>query len=181
MTDVNGSAERPAPTRTTHAQRGPRRPLGAGFLLAQVGALGARLFAARIAPLGLSPAQSGLIRMIAHEPGRSQNALAEQLGVRPSRVVVLLDELETSSLVERRRHPTDRRQRVVHLTDDGTAALAGLTRAAADHEDELCRALSPDDRRTLADLLGQIAADHGLTPGVHPGYAPPTADPRPQH
>jgi DNA-binding MarR family transcriptional regulator len=148
----------------------PRRPTGAGFLLAQVGALGARLFAARLAPLGLTPPQSGLLRAIVRDPGRSQNALAEQLGVRPSRLVVLVDELEGAGLVERRAHATDRRQRAVHLTEQGRAAMGKLAAVAADHEDELCRALDAEDRRRLVDLLGRIAADHDLTPGVHPGY-----------
>ena len=147
-----------------------RHPTGAGFLLAQVGALGARLFAARIAALGLRPPQSGLLRAIAREPGRSQNEIADQLGVAPSRVVVLVDELEADGLVERQHSRTDRRRRVVQLTDKGRAAMAGLVGAAADHEDELCAPLSPDQRRTLAELLETIATHHGLAPGVHPGF-----------
>lgn len=147
-----------------------RRPDGAGFLLAQVGAHGARLFATRVAPLGLTPARSGLMRAIARGPGRSQSALAEHLGVRPSRLVVLVDELAEAGLVERRPHATDRRQRAVHLTEEGEATMAKLGLAAVDHEDELCRALDAGERRQLAALLGRIAGDHGLTPGVHPGY-----------
>jgi DNA-binding MarR family transcriptional regulator len=140
-----------------------RHPVGAGLLLAQVGALGARLFAARIAPLGLTPPQGALLRAVTREPGSSQNDLAERVGVRPSRLVVLVDELEGAGLVERRRHATDRRQRAVHPTDAGRETMAKLVLAAADHEDELCRALSPDDRLVLVALLGRIAEDHGLS------------------
>jgi hypothetical protein len=34
----------------------------------------------------------------------------------------------------------------------------------------MCAALRDDERTTLRSLLARIAADHGLTPGVHPGY-----------
>ncbi len=169
-TGPGGNEARSAPPK---ARRAGRRPTGAGFRLAQVGALGARLFAARIAPLGLTPAQSGLLRAIAREPGRSQNALAEHLAVRPSRLVVLIDELESTGLVERRRHHSDRRQRAVHLTDGGEEAMTRLVRASAAYEEELCRALSPEERDQLAELLGRIAADHDLPSGVHPGHADP--------
>jgi DNA-binding MarR family transcriptional regulator len=146
-----------------------RRPTGAGFLVAQVGALGSRLFGDRLAGIGLTLPQSALMRAIAREPGRSQQALAEHLDVGPSRLVVLIDELERAGVVERRPHPTDRRQRAVHLTDAGRARMRELVVAAADHEDELCRSLDPDDRARLRELLGRIATDHGLRPGVHPG------------
>ena len=146
-----------------------RRPTGTGLLVAQVGALGSRLFGERVAAMGLTLPQSALLRAIAREPGQSQQALAEHLELGPSRLVVLIDELERAGVVERRAHPTDRRQRAVHLTDAGRARMRELVVAAADHEDALCRALDDDDRARLRELLGRIAADHGLRAGVHPG------------
>lgn len=150
---------------------GTRPPSGAGFLIAQVGALGSRMFASRIAALGVSAAQSGLLRAVAREQGRSQTALAAELGVRPSRLVVLVDELESDGLVERRPHPTDRRQRGVFLTGNGRGRLDDLRRAATEHERDLCRSLSVDERERLRELLSRIADDHGLTRGVHPGHS----------
>jgi DNA-binding MarR family transcriptional regulator len=148
-----------------------RRPGGAAFLLAQVGALGARLFAERVAPLGLTAAQSGVLRLIAGSGSPNQAELADALGVRPSRLVVLLDELEGAGLVRRDPHPGDRRQRLIVLTERGRAATDRLVEAASDHEDHLCRALSREERRQLRELLAKVAADHHLIPGVHPGYA----------
>ncbi|MGI5128632.1 MarR family winged helix-turn-helix transcriptional regulator [Pseudonocardia sp. CA-107938] len=142
----------------------PGRPTGAAFLLAQVGALGDRLFAERIAPLGLSSSQSGLLRAIAGEPGRSQNELAAELGVRPSRLVVLVDELEDAGLVQRDRDPDDRRRHVLQLTPRGRATWFRLVGSAAEHEATLCAALTVDERHELAELLRRIAEDHGLPP-----------------
>jgi DNA-binding MarR family transcriptional regulator len=102
--------------------------------------------------------------------GLSQRALAERLGVLPSRLVTLVDELETRGLVERRDDPEDRRSYALHLTEKGRATLADVGRVAREHGESLCAALSVDERRQLATLLGRIADEQALTPGVHPGY-----------
>ncbi|MFD4871420.1 MarR family winged helix-turn-helix transcriptional regulator, partial [Streptomyces sp. NPDC058412] len=98
-------------------------PRGAAFLLAQIGAHAAGRFAERVAALGLTPADVGLLRMVAGQPGRSQRALAEDLGVVPSRVVALIDVLEDKRLVERRRSVEDRRNHELHLTPEGRQTL----------------------------------------------------------
>lgn len=159
---------------TDSRARPPARPAGratgAAFLLAQLGAHAAARFADRIGPLGLTPPQTGLMHAIAGQPGRSQQAVAEQLGMHPSSVVALVDALERDGILERRRNPQDRRNYALHLTDPGHAALAGLSGAGAEHEADLCAALTDDERTQLTQLLRRIADQQGLTPGVHPGF-----------
>jgi DNA-binding MarR family transcriptional regulator len=146
------------------------RPCGAAFLLAQLGAHGARRFGARIAALGLAPPHAGLLRMIASMPECSQQKLAKHLGILPSRMVVLIDELEARGLVTRHRKPGDRRAYSLALTKPGSEALRKISRLAAEHEAGLCAALDARERATLVTILEKIAAQQGLTPGVHPGY-----------
>src|SRR5215472_12439347 len=81
---------------------------GVAFLLAQLGHHAASLFAEQVATVELSPPHAGILRAIAAEPGRSQQALSAQLGMLPSRIVVYVDELEQRGYVERRRNPEDR-------------------------------------------------------------------------
>ncbi|WP_067168511.1 MarR family winged helix-turn-helix transcriptional regulator [Microtetraspora niveoalba] len=149
------------------ARPGPR---GTAFLLSQVGAHAAARFAERISELGVIPADVGLLRMIATRPGRSQQSLAEEMGVVPSRVVALVDSLERKGLVERRRNPQDRRNHALHLTEEGTRVMKEMRRLGSAHEDDICAALDRAQRARLAELLEAIAAQQGLTPGVHPGY-----------
>ena len=146
------------------------RPTGAAFLLAQLGAHAAGRFADRVAPLGFTPPQTGLMYAIAGASGRSQQAVAEQLGMHPSRIVALVDGLERDGIVERRRNPQDRRNYALHLTDAGHTALAELSGASAEHEADLCAALTDDERIQLTQLLRRVAEQQGLTPGVHPGF-----------
>ncbi|MCW3818515.1 MarR family transcriptional regulator [Micromonospora sp. DR5-3] len=152
---------------TSRRQAGPS---GAAFLLAQLGAHAAERFAQRVKELGLTPPDVGLLRMIASQPGRSQRSIATDLGVVPSRVVALVDNLERKELVERRPSATDRRHHALHLTTAGEQVLMRMRSIATAHEDDLCAALSTDERSQLASLLQRIADQQGLVPHVHPGY-----------
>jgi DNA-binding MarR family transcriptional regulator len=147
-----------------------RRPIGVAFLLAQLGAHAARRFGERVAAIGLTPPDAGLIRKIASDPGISQQALAEHLGIMPSRMVALVDELEGKGIVERRRSAEDRRNYALELTERGHQVLGELSRIAAEHEEALCARLSKEEKLQLRDLCRRIAEHQGLAPGVHPGY-----------
>jgi DNA-binding MarR family transcriptional regulator len=149
---------------------GPVSRGGAAFLLAQLGAHATGLFAARVAALDLTPAQAGLLRLVAGTPGRSQRELADDLGMPPSRFVAFADDLEERGLIERRRNPGDRRLYALHLTPQGRDIVARLQEAGAAHERQVCQALSPDEHQQLTGLLRRIAEQQELTPGVHPGY-----------
>lgn len=151
-----------------------QRPAGGGgsaFLLTQLGSHAAQSFAARVAELDLTPPQTGLLRAIALGPGRSQQALAQQLGTPANRLVSLVDGLEQRDLLERRRNPKDRRLHAVYLSDTGHEVLADIGRAARKHDDAVLGALSVAERQQLYDLLSRVATDQGLTPGVHPGHS----------
>jgi DNA-binding MarR family transcriptional regulator len=140
------------------------------FLLSQVGAHASSRFAERLAPLELVPPHAGILRVIERANGLSQQALGETLGVFPSRLVQMIDELERRGLVERRDNPADRRSYALHLTEAGRASLAQIGRIAREHDDALCAALDEKERAQLKDFLARIASEQQLSPGIHPGY-----------
>jgi DNA-binding MarR family transcriptional regulator len=140
------------------------------FLLAQLGQHATGLFAERVAALNLNPPQAGILRAISFAPGRSQQALSEQLGLLPSRVVAFVDDLEERGLVERRRNPTDRRQHALYLTPAGEELMRELAVVGRQHEQQITAGLTAEQRATLMELLSAVVARQGLTPGVHPGY-----------
>ena len=148
-----------------------QRRQGAAFLLAQVGAHAAASFAERLDPLRLSPPHAGILRALARSAGLSQQELASMLKIHSSRLVGLLDELETRGIVKRREKADDRRTYALHLTDEARAILGEIGRIAKEHQDSLLASLGKEEREQLADLLQQIADDQGLTPGVHPGFS----------
>jgi DNA-binding MarR family transcriptional regulator len=148
----------------------PKSFAGLAFLLSQVGAHAAMRFGRRLESIGLTPPDAGILRKIATDPGISQQAMAEHLGVVPSRMVALLDGLEQRGLVQRASSPDDRRSHALRLTPRGQETLGQIMRIGGEHEQDLCAALDARERTTLAELLRRVAEQQGLTPGVHPGY-----------
>jgi DNA-binding MarR family transcriptional regulator len=110
------------------------------------------------------------LRLIAKTPSCNQQALAKSLGVLPSRMVILIDELTEKGLVERKRSQIDRRHSELALTIAGNKTLEKISKLAAEHEADLGAALTPEERNMLATLCRKIVAQQGLTPDVHPGY-----------
>lgn len=140
------------------------------FLLSQLGHRSASVFADLIASIDLTPPHAGILRAIAAESGRSQQALSGQLGLLPSRVVAYVDELEHRGYVERRRNPDDRRLHALYLTASGKKVLTKIGELGRQHDRLLTAGLDAQQRDTLHELLVTIAENQGMTPHVHPGY-----------
>lgn len=140
------------------------------FLLSQLGHRSASVFADLIASIDLTPPHAGILRAIAAEPGRSQQALSGQLGLLPSRVVAYVDELEDRGYVERRRNPDDRRLHALYLTASGKKIMSKIGELGRQHERLMTAGLDTEQRDTLRQLLSVVAERQGLTPYVHPGY-----------
>ena len=118
-------------------------------MLSQVGALAAARFAERLAYLDLQPGDVGILRLIAVDPGLSQQALAGKLGVVPSRVVALIDVLQKKGLVMRERSVKDRRNHELQLTDSGKAVMAQMREIGAV---KMLNDLPPDPAALFAQL-----------------------------
>jgi len=105
------------------------RPVGQlspSFLIAQVGAHAASQFAGRLRKLKLAPRHAGILRILSSTPGITQQTLAATLGMVPSQLVVIVDEMEDRGLIERRENPEDRRRYALHITEKGGSTLAAI-------------------------------------------------------
>jgi DNA-binding MarR family transcriptional regulator len=142
---------------------------GVAFLLVQLGTHVAGLFGERLKPLGLEQRHAGMLVRLAQNDGRSQQAIAELMGVNATRMVFLTDELEKLGLVERRRNPADRRSHALYLTEAGTAMLARVREVTRAHEAAITTGLSGAERDQLIALLRRLAAGQGLTEHSLPG------------
>jgi DNA-binding MarR family transcriptional regulator len=149
----------------------PSRSTFAAFLLAQLGAHAAKQFAERLAPLGLTPPHAGILRRLANSSGISQRELAATLGMHASRLVGVVDEMESLGLVVRQGNTEDRRTYSLQITDKGRETLQEVAKVSRQHNDALCAALNAEEKETLVGLLQRIADQQGLTRGVHPGFS----------
>jgi DNA-binding MarR family transcriptional regulator len=89
-----------------------------------------------------------------HEQGPTrQNVLATDFGLSPHSITDLVDGLERHGLAERRPDPTDRRAKLVAITDAGEAGLAVANATRERLLKEIFGALSEADRTTFLRLL----------------------------
>ena len=156
------------------ATAGPAMPEHPGFalLLVQLGMEAARQFAERLAPLGVEPRHVGMLTRLAANEGKAQQIIGELIGLNPTQMVFLVDELEGRGLVERRRNPADRRSYALYLTPAGRDMLGKVQQVAQVHQAKLGKSLSESEQEQLTELLGRIARDQGITGQSLPGIPP---------
>jgi DNA-binding MarR family transcriptional regulator len=105
---------------------------------------------------GLSMARTKMLRRL-HEQGPTrQNVLATDFGLSPHSITDLVDGLERQGLAERRADLTDRRAKLVAITDAGEAALDVANATRERLLKEIFGALSEADRETFLRLLDDL-------------------------
>ncbi|MGF6880521.1 DNA-binding MarR family transcriptional regulator [Nocardia sp. GAS34] len=112
---------------------------------------------ARLAPLGLTPAQSRALRIIGQDPDPLRmSALADRLGIVPRSATTVVDALVSAGLVTRAPDPANRRSTLVSPTDAGRRTLTRMSQARRDAASETFAALSSAQRETLRELLAAL-------------------------
>ncbi|MGD1222732.1 MarR family winged helix-turn-helix transcriptional regulator [Streptomyces krungchingensis] len=156
MNDVKG------PQDTAGSQEHPALTGTLAFRLGTVGTLVTARFAAAVDELGVKPKHVGLLTVLRGGAPASQQDVARTMGVVPSLVVTLADQLEGMGAIERVRDPDDRRRHRLGLTEAGRALLAECTARARAVDDELTAGLSEAERSALAHAMGVLAREAGL-------------------
>jgi DNA-binding MarR family transcriptional regulator len=85
--------------------------------------------------------------------GSIQQEIGAAMGIDPSTMVSLIDELEREGLAKRRPCPRDRRAREVALTAKGRRLRERGRRMATQVDNEVLRGLTARERRELESLL----------------------------
>ncbi len=111
----------------------------------------------RLAPLGLSRSQW----LVLFHAGRSedpltQTELAQRVGVESPTLVGLLDRMEREGWIERRPDPSDRRCKVVCLTERANEIRHQIEETASRLREELLEGLPEEAIDRIIDILAQI-------------------------
>jgi DNA-binding MarR family transcriptional regulator len=115
---------------------------------------------AELEAAGFSQYHYSVLAVVGEQSRHAQATIAEALGVDPSQLVGILDNLEDRGLLVRQRDPDDRRRHVVTLTAQGKRQLVKLRMTIDRFEDELFTPLDPGSRATLHELLLRLARYH---------------------
>ena len=122
---------------------------------------------AALAEIGLTPRMHCvLVHALAEE--RTQVQLAEIGDMDKTTMVVTVDALENAGLAERRPSATDRRARIVAVTDEG-ARVAARSQEIADgvHRTALA-ALTPDEREVFLRVMNRLVTGELAEPTENP-------------
>ncbi|ORT60830.1 MarR family transcriptional regulator [Streptomyces sp. CB03238] len=109
------------------------------------------------ADIAITPAQSRLLRTVAHydHPPRMAD-LAARLEVVPRAVTSLVDGLEASGRVRRAPDPANRRVVRIELTDAGRDTLRQLRSARRAAAEDILAPLTAEQREVLGGLLSAL-------------------------
>ena len=110
---------------------------------------------------------------LADHDGAHQQELVDALCMDAKNVVLLLNELEDSGHLIRRRDAEDRRRHRVYITTAGRQALEHAARIQEDIEDDVLHALDAEERLTLWRLLTRAVhrAEHDVSDDGTPTLA----------
>ena len=103
--------------------------------------------------LGLTTALFALLNVLGTHEGANQQELGAAMGIDPSTMVSLIDQLEAAGLAGRRPHRADRRAREVVITPKGRRVLERARQSAKQVEEDVFRGLSGPERRQVLSLL----------------------------
>jgi DNA-binding MarR family transcriptional regulator len=118
---------------------------------------------------GLSMARTKVLLRLREGPTR-QHVLAAEFGLAPHSITDIVDALERQGLAERRPDPTDRRAKLVAITDAGQACLGVASAARERLMAQIFGVLSQEDRAALLRLLDIL--DDAARPLNTPPAAP---------
>jgi DNA-binding MarR family transcriptional regulator len=132
-----------------------------GLVLAYSGQIANARIKRALAEHGLRPGHGHVLMLLSDHGATSQQALCDSLGVDPSVLVAILNDLERDELAVRRRDPADRRRHIVEISTRGVKLITDVNDSIAAVEAQLFAALQPAEVTTLHSLLARIqtAAD----------------------
>jgi DNA-binding MarR family transcriptional regulator len=133
-----------------------------GMALGILGRQANRLFTEVLEPTGIKPRHLGVLHELRFGPS-TQQALSVALHTDPTQLVALLNELEASRFVTRRRDAADRRRHIVELSSLGRRRLAEVERRTAEAEERLLVGLDPAERASFVQMLTTVAVNAGVT------------------
>lgn len=141
-----------------------------GFLLRHAHQISTAVFEGACASVGLTPAQYGVLTVLASEPGLDQTRLARALAFDKVTVMRVLHGLEERGLVARQLSERSRRQMAVALTPAGEKLLASAHGPAEQAYQRLLSPLSLSQRDQLIKLLQLLTS--GLSDEARAPFVP---------
>lgn len=119
------------------------------------------LFMQETEALGLTPVQYAALQAVANAPGVDQRTLARHIGLDTSTTGGVVDRLEARGVLVRSASASDRRVRLLNLTDEGHALLRQAVPAMLRTQQRILAPLAAPERAQFLQLLRELVHAHG--------------------
>jgi MarR family transcriptional regulator for hemolysin len=130
-----------------------------GFVVHDVARLLRKRFDQRARALGLTRAQWQVLAHLSRNEGINQSGLAEILEIENITLGRLVDRLEEAGWVERRLCGSDRRVRLLHLTEKAKPILGRMRALGEETRADALSGLSQEEQATLLAMLRHVRAN----------------------
>jgi MarR family transcriptional regulator for hemolysin len=115
-----------------------------------------RAFDRRASGLGVTRAQWRVLVKVSRKPGLRQVEIADMLDIEPITLCRIIDRLEESGLIVRRRDPADRRAWLLDLTPKAEPLIAKLRAIANELVGQAFAGLDDEEVTRLRAMLAKI-------------------------
>jgi len=125
----------------------------AGYLVLKAGVHFQTLIEETLGRLDLTGRQLLVLGFVGSEDHLSQQMVSQRLGLDPTIIVALVDDLEARGVLTRERDPDDRRRHRLQITAKGRKLYQAAVKAVTAVEREFLAPLDRTERETLRKLL----------------------------
>ncbi|MEO6377377.1 MAG: MarR family transcriptional regulator [Caulobacteraceae bacterium] len=128
-----------------------------GFQMRQAQAALYREFAAKLRHLDLTQRQYAALVLVDANPGISQIAISNALGMDRATVMAIIRRLEQRGCIDRTRASDDRRRQELVLTEAGQTLTVNARKAVAEHESRFGARFSGEELTAFKQMLARIS------------------------
>lgn len=137
---------------------------GPGFLFRRLQQVSVSFFHEQLRPLGLTPLQATVLRILGKEDGLDQLSIASRAVVDPSTIKDVIQRLEQNEALVRVQSSRDRRMRLVYLTAHGRELLRSSNPLAKLAAQNLLEPISEQERAQLLTIVAKLVEAHDISP-----------------
>ena len=128
------------------------------FQLAKASQAGAKFWSGCVSKYNLTAVQGMVLNFLGQEDEITSTGLGKRTGLDSATLTGILDRLGAAKLIERRRHPDDRRAIQIWLTGKGRETAREIYDLSIQANRSFLSVLSPDEVATLHGLLAKVRA-----------------------
>ena len=127
-----------------------------GFLVRRLHQIHVAMFHEECGNFSITPVQFSLLTVLDKESSLDQVTLAAEVGIDRTNVADVITRLESRDLVERRDNPSDRRTRLVSITEEGREFRQRVHQCMESAQERFLAPLGEEDRHLFMRLLRNL-------------------------